>query len=70
MYGVMLNGAYDLPDQSQYWALYINDNAATRGVDYSVLESGDCVVFLNEPYSEEKHSKNAIGQRYRIHHAS
>lgn len=67
---VMLNGASDLLDQSQYWALYIKNNAATKGVDYSVLESGDCVVFVNEPYSEEKHSKNVIGQRHRIHHAS
>ena len=67
---VMLNGTYDLPDQSQYWALYINNIPATKGVDNSFLNSGDSVLFLNEPYSEQKHSKSAVALRHKIQHTS
>ena len=52
---VMLNGAYDSPTSGYYWAFYYNGQYATQGIDYTILNDGDSISFVNTSYNEEKH---------------
>lgn len=52
---MMLNGIFDLPDSQKYWAFYVNGAMAPKGVDYTVLNPGDGIGFVNESYHAEKH---------------
>lgn len=62
---IMLDGTFDLPGEGMYWALLINGNYATKGIDSTFLSPGDKVAFVNEPYSDEKHKDTAVGLKHR-----
>jgi len=63
-----LNGTYDLPTQSMYWAFYLNGVLATNGIDSTFLNPADAIGFTNEAYSEVKHRGTHVEAKHHHHH--
>jgi len=61
---IMMNGDYDLPGTGEYWALLVNGIYASKGIDYTVLNPGDTVSFINEPYADTKHQNTAVAIKH------
>ncbi len=66
---IMLNGTYDLPNENTYWAFYLNGVPAEKGIDYTLLNSGDAIGFTSELYNEEKHRGTHMEIKHR-HYAA
>jgi hypothetical protein len=64
---VMVDGAYDLPDQRVFWALKVNGRYATRGIDYTVVVDGDVVTLSNEVYDAEVHTGTHVEVKLLAH---
>jgi hypothetical protein len=47
---------------SKYWILYVNNVAATSGIDQTILNDGDQIEFRYETYSETLHGKSIFKQ--------
>jgi hypothetical protein len=63
---VMVDGAYDLPDERIFWALKINGAYASRGIDYTHVSDGDLVTLSNEVYSSEAHAGTHVEARLQV----
>ncbi len=67
---VMVNGVYDIPNDGLYWAFLVNGAYAAAGIDYTVLNDGDVIAFVNAPYAEGLHGKSPVAAKVRRFQAS
>jgi hypothetical protein len=60
-----VDGTFDT--DTTFWFLYVNDVLSPTGIDETILNDGDAVSLVYEPYQAEKHASEI--HRLRFEHA-
>lgn len=65
----MINGTFDSFNAAQspyyFWEFLVNNNPASNGIDYTVLEDGDVVKFQFVQYVPEMHAGTVLEAKFK-----